>query len=242
MYRKTYEIQFHETDCKNRLKTSVLLNFLQDIAADNAEKIGFGYSKIKNKNIGWFLTKYHIKLYKTLTNEGQIHLETESKGAVRIACIRDFDIYNNANEKIGEATSSWVLADLTTGKIVPPSELFDFIPTADRAALRSNFPKIQIPEKFDYEKEFTAKFSDLDVNQHVNNSIYITWAEDTLPLEKLINERISELEIQYKQQVKYNDIVTVRASFDENTNTFVEELKTQNGETVCLIKQKRVTD
>ena len=44
MQRKTYEIQFHETDCKNRLKTSVLLNFLQDIAADNAEKIGFGYS------------------------------------------------------------------------------------------------------------------------------------------------------------------------------------------------------
>ena len=95
MDRKSYEIKFHETDCKNRLKESVLLNFLQDIAAEDAEIIGVGYSKIQDKNIGWFLTKYHIKIFDTLKNDGKITLESESKGIMRITFIRDFDIFNS---------------------------------------------------------------------------------------------------------------------------------------------------
>ena len=42
MYSKDYEIKFYEVDYKNQLKESVLLNFLQDIAADHAEVLGFG--------------------------------------------------------------------------------------------------------------------------------------------------------------------------------------------------------
>ena len=239
MQRKSYEVKFHETDCLNRLKSSVLLNFMQDIAAENAEKMGFGYSKIKDKNIGWFLTKYHIKLFKPLINEGRLDIETESKGSLKITCIRDFDIFNVKNEKIGEATSSWVVADLATGGILPPSEVFDTLPPADRHSLRSTFPKILQPEKSDFEEKITAKYSDLDLNRHVNNAIYISWAEDILPLEILNNSYISEIEINYKKQVKLGDIVTVSADFDRENYVFTEAITTEQNEVVCLIKQKR---
>ena len=239
MMNKSYEIKFYETDCKNRLKEAVLLNFLQDIAADDAEKIGLGYSKIKDKNVGWFLTKYHIKIFKTLKNEGKITLKTESKGHMKITCIRDFDIFDANDEKIGEATSSWVLADLATGKVLLPTEFFGEIPVADRQNLRSLFPKIQSPTKTDYEKTFKATFHDLDVNNHVNNAVYLTWADDTLPYETLLSTRIEELEIQYKQQVKYDETVIVKVDYNPENQTYIEELTTESGETVCIIKQKR---
>lgn len=240
MKRKTYEIKFHEADCKNRLKESVLLNFLQDIAAEDAELIGVGYSKIQDKNIGWFLTKYHIKIFDTLKNDGKITLESESKGILRITFIRDFDIFNANNDKIGEATSSWALADLATGKIIPPAEVFEGFPNINRDELRSTFPKIPALKKVDFQKEFVAEYNNLDVNCHVNNAVYLTWADEVLPFEMLLSTRISELEIQYKQQVKYGEKVIVSADFDEETMTITEEIKLENGETACLIRQKRV--
>ncbi len=242
MQIKDYEIKFHEVDCKNRLKETVLLNFFQDIAADNAEKIGVGYSKIQDKNIGWFLTKYHIKIFKSLKNEGKITLSTQSRGAIKITCFRDFDILNCNKEKIGEATSSWILADLKTGTIIPPSQVFEELPSVSRSELRSTFPKILQPKRIDFQKTFTATFNDLDVNQHVNNAIYLTWADDVLPLELLTSTRIEELEIQYKQQVKYNDKVIISAEFDEENNIITEELKKKDGEIVCSIRQKRIAE
>ncbi len=240
MKRKTYEIQFHETDCNNRLKESVLLNFFQDIAAEDAEIMGVGYSKIQNKNIGWFLTKYHIKIFDTIKNCGKITLESQSNGIMRITFIRDFDIFDADNKKIGEATSSWAVADLETGKLIMPSEIFPGFPNVNRDELRSTFPKIPALKKVDFQKEFIAEFNNLDVNKHVNNAVYLTWADEVLPLEMLLSTRISELEIQYKQQVKYGEKVIVSADFDEETMTLVEEIKSENGEVACLIRQKRV--
>lgn len=240
MKRKTYEIKFHETDCNNRLKESVLLNYMQDIAAEDAEIMGVGYSKIKDKNIGWFLTKYNIKIFDTLKNDGAFTLESQSKGIMRITFIRDFDIFNAKNEKIGEATSSWGTADLTTGKIIPPAEIFEGFPNVNRDELRSTFPKIPAPKRIDFQKEYLAEFNNLDINGHVNNAVYLTWAEDILPLETLLSTRIAELDIQYKKQVKYGEKVTVLAEFDRENIVLTEEIKLENGETACLIKQKRV--
>lgn len=239
MKTKNYEIKFHEADCKNRLKETVLLNFLQDIAAEDAEVIGVGYSKIQNENIGWFLTKYHIKIFETLHNDGKLILTTKSNGAIKLSCFRDFDIFNAQNKKIGEGTSSWILADLETGKVIPPSKLFNVFTTPDKSDLRSTFPKINSPERVDFQKEYTAAFNDLDVNKHVNNAVYLNWADDVLPIDLLLSTRISELEIQYKQQVKYGDKVTVYAQYDKETKTITEELKTSDGKVVCLIRQKR---
>lgn len=242
MITKKYETKFHEADCKNRIKEAVLLNFLQDIAAEDAEAMGIGYSEIQSKNVGWFLMKYHIKIFKTLKNTGSLSVFTKSQGAVKLSFYRDYDIFDNNNEKIGEATSMWVLVDLATGAIVSPAKVFGEYPLADKSALRSNFPKIAEPKCADYEQTFTATFHDLDVNRHVNNAVYLVWADDVLPLETLLSTRIAELEIQYKQQVKYNEKVQVIAQYDEETNTFSEELKKEDGTQVCLIRQRREKD
>ncbi|MBQ2644874.1 hypothetical protein IJG14_04790 [bacterium] len=240
MLKKIYETKFYETDFKNRIKDSVLLNFMQDIAADDAEKMGFGYSKIKDKNIGWFLTKYHIKLFDTLNNNGQISIETESKGYTKISCIRDFDIYNMENIKIGEATSSWILSDFNTGKIVAPYSIFNNIPMAEKSLLRSNFPKISQLTEYSSTKDFFAQYSDIDVNQHVNNAVYLTWANDSIPINILNETHISELEIQYKQQVKYGEKVIVYTNIDYENLIFTQEIKLETGITACLIRQKRI--
>lgn len=240
MLKKSYEIKFYEVDCTNKLKETVLLNFMQDIAAEDAENLGFGYSAIKSRNIGWFLTKYHIKLFKPLINDGHIKIKSESKGLMKINFIRDFDFYNSKDEKIGEATSSWILADLSTGGVLKSEDVFpNQFENVDRTCLKSTFPKIPLPSAVTYTKEYTASYNDIDINSHVNNSIYIGWANDTLPYDILNSTRAEELEIQYKQQVKYGEKVVVNVEETSPLN-YLYSLTKNDGNTVCLIREKRV--
>jgi len=240
MLIKDYEIRFYEVDCNNRLKETVLLNFMQDIAAEDAENLGFGYSAIKERNIGWFLTKYHIKLDKSLINSGSIKIKSESKGLLKINFIRDFEIFDSNDEKIGEATSSWILADLSTGGVLKAEDVFPnrFEPV-DRTKLLSMFPKIPTPSVNTYTKEFIASYYDTDINSHVNNAIYIGWANEALPLEVLQNTRVEELEIQYKQQVKYGEKVIVNVE-ETSPSNYLISLSKEDGNIVCLIREKRI--
>ena len=60
-YTKNIQLKYSEMDCRLVLKPSALLNFLQDMASDNAEMLGFGYSYITKKNLMWFLLKYRME-------------------------------------------------------------------------------------------------------------------------------------------------------------------------------------
>ena len=56
-----FNIRFSEMDYNLALKPYSLLNFLQDIASNNAEQLGFGYSYMSKNNLAWFLIKYRME-------------------------------------------------------------------------------------------------------------------------------------------------------------------------------------
>ena len=55
------QVRYSDIDFDKSLKPFSLLNFFQDIASDNAERLGFGYSKIYPQNLMWVLLKYRIE-------------------------------------------------------------------------------------------------------------------------------------------------------------------------------------
>ena len=64
MFEEEIKVKYSEMDFKLGLKPSALLNFLQDLASENAENLGFGYSYITPKNLAWFLLKYRMEFDK----------------------------------------------------------------------------------------------------------------------------------------------------------------------------------
>lgn len=237
MYSKDYEIKFYEVDFKNQLKESVLLNFLQDIAADHAEKLGFGYSFISDKNLGWFLLKYHLKVFNWPQNLSKITIKTWPRGINKISCIRDFEIYSTDGGKLAAVSSSWVLTDLTTRKMVQPMKVLNPFPTCEKKAIETNYPKIPEITRIDIQKNFEVRYDDIDINQHVNNANYLTWALETLDFEFRANNRINELEIQYKKEMKYGSDALSLVEINKNPMTTIHNLKTTDtNEDLCYIR------
>ena len=227
--RKRYNLQYYEMNTAQRLKESILLLFLQDIASDNAETNGFGYNWCLEHNLGWFLLKYRIELSQYPQNINYIEIETESRGANRLFAYRDFDIYTPDNNLIGRVASCWGLVDMSTKSMVAPQIINPEFESFEKRDTDLKFYKIQLPKDFDYEKIYEVRYDDLDLNHHANNSNYISWALETLPYDFRNNNTVSNIDILLKNdttagetiiaQTKINDFQTIHVIKNKSDNT-----------------------
>ncbi|MGI6681433.1 MAG: acyl-[acyl-carrier-protein] thioesterase [Bdellovibrionota bacterium] len=216
---KKYEVKSYEVDANNKMKPYALLHDLEDVASTNAKKLGVGYSKTQTLNVGWFLIKYHLKFEKFPDSLDTIYIKTWAIKSKGIYCRREFNVQDENYKNIGAASSLWVLVDLETKKILNPYKELSFPELEEKYALETSFPKIPPLEKVDIQKDIEIGFDDIDLNRHVNNSNYLKFVLNTLSFDFLLKTSIKEIEINYKKEVKIDDIIIVETEFKDNNIT-----------------------
>lgn len=235
-YAKKYPIKYYEMDFNRALKPSAVVNFLQDMATENAEMLGFGPSFVFSRNYAWFLIKYHMEFDEYPCALDDIVIKTEARGISKIIANRDFEIYTVDDKRLGRVASNWMLIDLATKNIMPLAKLINFMPAFEKREDDLFFQKVKPIERVDFEKIFEIRFDDIDVNQHVNNANYIVWAFETLPYEFKANHRLKMLDIIYKKEIAYGHKIISQVEFNEKSKTSVHVLKNATtGEELCVL-------
>lgn len=234
-FQQKYFVRYSEMDYNKILKPSALLNFLQDIATIGADKAGFGYKDIIDKNLGWFLLKYHMEFNNFPQDIKELTIKTEARGYNKLFALRDFEIYDENNELIGRVSSSWALVNLTDKSMALPSEIFpDKMLKYEKREDDLSFPKTHNPETAEFSEEFKIRYDDIDVNHHVNNMNYIIWAFEALPKEFRNNHKLKTLDMLYKKEIQYGNTVLSEAKLDENIAKILVKNKNTN-EDLCVI-------
>lgn len=234
---KNIEVKYSEMDCNLALKPSALLNYLQDFASENAEKLGFGYSYVTGHNLMWFLLKYRMEFKDYPVGVYNLTVKTNPRGYNKLFALRDFEIWNN-DRCLGRAASTWGLADINDKSLAQIEKVLQssYMPSFKKEDDDLQYEKIKIPEKFDTEKLFDVRYNDIDVNSHANNGNYIIWAFEPLSYEFKNTHKPETLDMIFKKELKYGGKVLSQTAF-EDENTTVHILK--NAETdmeVCLLK------
>ncbi len=228
-FSKNINLNYSELDCNLALKPSMLFQQLQDIASQNADDLGFGFSFVKENNLAWYLLKYHMEFNSYPKNIEKITLETLSRGYSRMFAFRDFWLYNNEN-LLGKMTSTWALINKTTGEIFPFKNVpqnANFTPF-EKQIDDMTYNKIPLIENVMREKTFEVRFEDIDVNKHANNCNYIIWALETLTFEER-SRKIKTLDINYKKEITYGETVVSQVEIKENqTNHVLKNTKTDD--------------
>lgn len=241
LYEKNYKIRYSEFDCNLLIKPSSLLQLLQDIASNNAESLGFGYSFLVDKNLAWFLLKYHIEFDEYPKEVYDLKIKTEPRGWNKLFAFRDFELYEG-NKILGKASTTWGLIDFATKNMVSPAEVFNNNPNFVQFQKREDdlkYNKIPAIEDFDAEKIFEIRFDDLDVNQHVNNSNYLIWAFETLDYDFRKTKKLKVLDMLFKKEIKYGGRVSSQVRIDENKTIHVLKNADTNEE-LCLVQAEWV--
>jgi len=236
LFEETVKIRYSEMDCDLVLKPSAMLQFLQDLASDNAENLGFGYSYIIQHNLAWFLLKYRLEFEDYPEGIYDLTIKTEPRGYNKFFAFRDFYILHHG-EQIGRATSSWALVDLNTKSMANASEILannKYMVQHEKREDDLSYGKIRLPEKFDIEKTFEVRFDDLDVNRHVNNANYIVWAIEPLDFEFRRANKLKTVDMVFKKEITYGSKVLSQVSVD-GQNTIHAVKNAETGEELCLV-------
>lgn len=240
-YSKKYPIKYYEMDFNRALKPSGLMNFLQDLATENAEVLGFGPSFVFPRNYAWFLIKYHMEFDEYPSALDELVLKTEARGISKIIANRDFEILTTEDRRLGRVASNWMMIDLSTKSILPLAKVVDFMPSFEKREEDLQYEKIKPIEKVDYEKTFEIRYDDIDVNQHVNNANYIVWAFEALPYEFKAQHMIKTLDIVYKKEIAYGHEIISQVEYNKDTETTIHCLKNAtNGDELCVVCVKWV--
>ena len=237
MYEEKVKVRYSEMDFGLALKPSVVLNFFQDMASENAENLGFGYSYISKKNLAWFLLKYRIEFLKYPVGLYNLTLKTQPRGYNKIFSFRDFEIWNDS-ECLARAASSWSLVDTLSGKPVSVADALEgnpFMPLYQKQPEDLCFSKIKTPDKIDIEKTFEIRYDDIDVNHHANNCNYIIWAFEPFSLDFRSSRCIKNLDIVFKKEIKFGNKVLsqIEIADDKHTKHVLKNART--GDDLCFI-------
>ena len=213
-YVKEYNLRTYECDKNSNLRIVTLFNIFQDMADSHATDLGLGMEYCLSKGFAWIGANYHMKINRMPKTHENIKIVTWPSEQRRLGAIRDFVVYDSKNNVIINATSQWILIDFVRKR---PIALKDNLPeytVINEHSLVSNFEKLPQPQRADFNKTFSIRFDDIDINKHVNNSLYPLWATETLDY-KFRDEYIpSEIEISFKKEGHLGEDVNIISQVD----------------------------
>jgi len=115
-----------------------------------------------------------------------IEVETWSRGIEKLYAFRDFIMTSADGIAVVKGSATWVVLDTASMKIIRLNDISrDFPSEPQISALGKSADKVNNLTTPLYGKPFEIKYSDMDVNRHVNNVQYIKWMYDRLGRETL---------------------------------------------------------
>jgi medium-chain acyl-[acyl-carrier-protein] hydrolase len=204
--RHTFRVRSYEADNNNNLKISSVFNFMQVAAGLNADRLGFGYEQLTQKGYFWVLSRVILQWNGNVRFDEEIIIETFPKGVEKLFALRDFNIFSARGEKIGKATTAWLLMELETLRpLLLRNDSFE-LPKADIEPAIIEVPgKIDEPEVKTFIDERKAVYSDIDVNQHVNNAKYLEYVFDALNADLRSQLQSFRIQINYLREIKLGE-------------------------------------
>lgn len=203
-YEKTYEIHFGQIDNRGIARPSALFELAQDAATLHAYEVGLSR---ENLNALWVLSRMKTELARPLHPYERVTVQTWCAGLKGPMWLRQFHFLTEGGI-IGTAVSTWVLLEQGTHRIMRPSAL--------EQAKRYQGQKINpshIPGKLEY-SDLTEHhihpvcYSDLDVNNHVNNVKIVDILSDGLDL-NLGTDYVSTLQVNYTAESRFGDQLSI---------------------------------
>lgn len=188
-----------------------LLLILQEAAGDHASRLGFGYESLREKGFFWALIRQKLVMDTWPKGEEPITIKTWSLPIQRMQAIREFELYDG-HKRIGACSTTWVILDSQTRrpKTIENSESL-FKPRKDYS-VGFSAGKLSTPDGMILLKSHVVEQSDLDSNNHVNNTNYARWILEAISASEWYE--IREYEINFLAEALLGDQIELLGNTD----------------------------
>lgn len=197
VYENGYPVTFSHIDNRGIARPSALFEMMQDAATAHAETL-----HLSPQDLGafWVLSRLHCTVSRPIYPHEIIDVQTWCAGIKGATWLRAFAL-SIAGQQIGQAISTWVVLDWADHHIIRPNR----IPAAQDYMEFAKKECPPIPGKLVCGQTaphhvHTVRYSDLDVNGHMNNVKIVDVVCDGLELDRQGNQFISEIQVNYTSE------------------------------------------
>ncbi|MDR7857239.1 acyl-ACP thioesterase domain-containing protein [Tissierella sp.] len=206
-FRKSFEITFYESDKNKKATPLSILTYLGETSGAHTDNMGFDIDNLQSRNYGWMLNRWKVRIDRYPEVKEKIIIETWTSGIDKFFATREFIIYDNNDIEIGRASSLWIFIDISKKRPIRiPTEFYEAANPIEERAF-NNFTDFKIDMNITDYIDFHVRRSDIDYNNHVNNTKYLAWMIESIPDFVFENYRLHEFEILYKKEAIYGNTI-----------------------------------
>ena len=208
-------IESHDADPFYNLKLANLFVYFQDVVTQHMEELGINKSIIQDRGLYWVVNRYKVHIERMPKYLDKVKVLTYPGKDMRFIFPRYFEIIDDKGTSIIKASSTWLVLNQSNKEINMNPFDGKLLPHFSKEGELSLPKKIEIVDAKEVEKR-TVKLSELDLNNHLNNTKYIEFISDVLGYEFFEKNVITDFEINYLKQIAYNKEVSLCKQKDKN--------------------------
>jgi len=209
--KKSYPFRIlpQEVDFQCKAMMATIGTILLNAAGYNADENGFGIPQLNEIDCTWVLTRFAVEMKRFPEQYENIQVETWIEDVGRATTTRNFCMRDAKNEIIGSACSVWVMLDMKTRRAKDLSTLEGIQAFASGEKGPIDKPiKLDAVEGDEYDG-FKVKYSDIDINGHVNTISYIEWISDCFTLDCYRTHEVKRFEFNFMNEMLFDDFVEI---------------------------------
>ena len=204
MYQEKFFISSGDVDDHFELRLSSIFQFFQIVSTNHSELLGLGKKETWDKGMCWVITRMKVTIYKIPKMLDTVIVKTHPGEIMSFLFPRYYQIYSEDGELLVAGSACWTLLDARTHKVI-------IAPVSTVAYPSEKHPDdISLPERVlgddlslvDTRK---ARYSDIDLNGHVNNVKYIEYIVDTHDVSFYQKHQLQEIVINYEREITNGD-------------------------------------
>jgi acyl-ACP thioesterase len=226
-----FRVQFGDVDRNNQLTMHGMLRLLQEVSNVHSDLVGYGVNQIGETNYSWVLYQQRMHLYERPHWNTELTIRTWSRGAEGLTCLRDYEATDAAGNIIARGSSSWLLVDATTQRMIKiPEGLMEKYGTVEENVLKEPLTRLKPIGDAPLLWEYRICRRDIDINRHVNNLNYVNFALEALP-EDIPETAFNDVTIMFKKASFYGDTVGCFGAWEIPSSDSAPELLETESET-----------
>jgi len=183
IFTRSFRVRWAELDPSGSVSPANYLRYIVETAWDWGVAIGWGENYSQNTDVFWVIREAEIRFLHPLRHNDEFDLTIWLVSWQRVRGTRCFELtLKGSGEVVAQGTQQVVYMDTKTGRPIhlPEEEIDKFRLENPRVFPHEKFPKIASSDNplTSFVRQRQVEWMDLDVYDHVNNVIYVNYAEE----------------------------------------------------------------
>ena len=209
VFHTQFTVDATHSDCFGRLKPSSICYFVQEVAGQHCLELALDWDTLAQRRLFWAIIRHRVQITRLPSKGETITVETWPMPTTRVAFPRSVVAYDQDGNELFRSISLWVLMDMDTRAMILPGKSGVEVPGLLRGSELAT-PKSLVPVTLGAEKLRHVRYSDLDLNGHMNNCRYLDWVCDLLPSGFHHNHSMKEFTLCYLSEAREGEALKLQ--------------------------------